>query len=87
MIRSHQLGQESRVHAEVVDAPPDVPRAHACALTPPGVVARLAAKLPKAVDPAALEQTPEPGALLREESRVVLVLLGVGEVDRSYNFV
>src|SRR5262249_15411693 len=60
VVGAHQPRHEALVDAEVVDAPADVPLAHAGAVAPPGVVVRLVAELAEAVDPAALEQAVEP---------------------------
>src|SRR5262245_39677635 len=65
---------QTRAQDLVVDAPPDVVGPGLAAVRPPGVLIGLGVDLAKAVDVAHVaEQLVEPGALLRQESGVLLV--------------
>src|SRR5437763_2717976 len=66
----------------VIDAPADVFRPRPAAVRPPGVLVGLVVQPPEDVDEADLvEHAREPGALLRQEARVLLVRAPVAQID------
>src|SRR6266850_3011421 len=75
-------GSDARRGDLVVDAPADVLRPGLAAVRPPGVLVGLAVDAPENVDEADLvEDVRQPGALLRQEARVLLIRFPVPEVD------
>src|SRR5258708_2739354 len=75
-------GGDARRGDLVVDAPADVLRPGLAAVRPPGVLVGLVVDPPENVDEADLvEHAREPGALLGEKARVLLVGAPVPEVD------
>src|SRR4051812_15827891 len=77
-----RAGGDARRRDLVVDAPADVLRPGLAAVGPPGVLIGLRVEAAEDVDIAQLvEHARQPGALLRQEARVLLVGLPVAQVD------